>query len=82
MNRTQRAIKKACHKAFDHAKREKRMALYEMKEVSFYYGMDGFGKKAENLKSAVRNEKSLKSWHRKMVQDYAGNNSRQEVQTA
>ncbi len=82
MNRTQRAVKKVCHKAFDHAKREKRQALYESKEVPFYVGTDGFGKKAEKLKSAVRNEKSLKVWHRKMVQDYAGNNSIKEVRTA
>ena len=77
MNRTQRAVKKACHKAFDHAKREKRMALYERNDSSFR----DFEKKSEELKSAVKNEKALKAWHRKMVQDYAVNPLK-EVKTA
>ncbi len=63
MNRTQRALKKACHKSFDHAKREKRQALYERNEA----GWGSFSKKSDALKDAVKNEKSLKAWHRKMA---------------
>lgn len=65
MNRTQRALKKALHKTFDHAKREKRQALYERNEA----GWLNFDKKSEALKEAVRSEKSLKKWHREMVSD-------------
>lgn len=78
MNRTQRAIKKACHRAFDHAKREKRLALYSRNEA----GWGDFGKKAEALKEAVRDEKSLKAWHRKMVQDVVAVNTSKEEKTA
>ncbi len=77
MNRTQRAVKKACHKAFDHAKREKRMRLHERNDS----GWD-FEVKSRELKDAVTNEKKLKVWHRKMVQDYAVNNSVKEIKTA
>lgn len=66
MNRTQRAVKRACHKAFASAKREKHMALYERNDAAW-----NFGDKSEELKAAVKNEKALKAWHRKMVQDYA-----------
>ncbi len=78
MNRTQRAVKKACHKAFDHAKREKRQALHERNES---YWKD-FANKATNLKEKVKEEKGLKAWHRKMVQDYAGNITAKEIMTA
>ena len=74
MNRTQRAIKKACHKAFDHAKREKRQALYERNEAGWF----DKDKKREKLQQAVREEKDLKAWHRKCVEKYAGNNLREE----
>ena len=78
MNRTQRAVKKACHKAFDSAKREKRQALYERNESSW----KDFTKKATNLKEKVKNEKGLKTWHRKMVQDYAVKTSVKEIKIA
>ena len=67
MNRTQRAVKKACHQAYSYAKKQKRQALYARNEATW-----NFGDRSEELKSAVRNEKSLREWHRKMVQDYAG----------
>lgn len=73
MNRTQRAVKKACHKAFDHAKREKRQALYARNEATFH----NFSKQSEGLKKAVKNEKSLKEWHRKMVQGFADKTSKE-----
>ncbi len=78
MNRTQRAIKKANHKYIAQAKRSKRQALSERNEASFF----SFPNKAAALKDAVRHEKSLKSWHRKTVQDYAVNNTSKEEKTA
>lgn len=69
MNRTQRAVKKACHKAFNYAKKKKHIALHERNESSF----GNFKERSENLKSAAKDEKALKTWHRKMVQDYAVN---------
>ena len=74
MNRTQRAIKKSCRKAFDHAKREKRQARYERNEAGIF-DMD---KKRKKLQQAVREEKDLKAWHRKCVERYAGNNLKEE----
>lgn len=73
MNRTQRAIKKACHKAFAHAKREKHLALHALKDS--YRDHD---KLTNELKSAVKSEKGLKEWHRKMVQDFAGRTVKEE----
>lgn len=68
MNRTQRAVKKACHKAFNDAKKQKREAVTERRaHLLWDYG----NKTAERLKDAVKHEKGLKKWHRKMVQDYA-----------
>ncbi len=77
MNRTQRAVKKACHKAFDHAKREKHMRLHERNDS----GWD-FEVKSNEAKAARKNEKALKSWHRQMVQDYAVKNPVKEIKTA
>ena len=77
MNRTQRKVKRICHQAFSHAKREKRQALYARNEAGW-----SFGDKSEALKAALKNEKALKVWHRKMVQDYAGNYSSKEEKTA
>lgn len=79
MNRTQRAVKKACHKAFDDAKKQKHKAVTERRaHLLWDYG----NKTAENLKEAVKNEKSLKAWHRKIVQDYAVKSSVKEEKTA
>ncbi len=75
MNRTQRAIKKSLHRTFDHAKRQKRQALYERNEASTPLSR---AEKREKLQQAVRNEKDLKTWHRKIVQDYAGNTLKEE----
>ena len=75
MNRTQRAIKKSCHKAFDHAKREKRQALYERNEAGWF----NKDEKRKKLQQAVREEKDLKAWHRKCVERYAGNNLKEEI---
>ena len=75
MNRTQRAAKKACHKAFDDAKRQKREAVTERKaHLLWDYG----NKTAKKLKDAVKNEKSLRKWHRKIVQDYATRTLKEE----
>lgn len=73
MNRTQRAVKKACHKALDYAKKQKKFALFESKNSSydFWYQIQCRQRVTDNLKNAVKNEKELKKWHRKMVQDYA-----------
>ncbi len=77
MNRTQRAVKRQCHKAFASAKRNKRMALHERNDATW-----NFGDKSEELKAAVKNEKGLKAWHRKMVQDYAVKTTEKELKTA
>lgn len=74
MNRTQRALKKSCHKAFDQVKRKKRMALYDRNDASWR----DFSEKSEKLKAAVKEEKELKAWHRKIVQDYAAIKSKEE----
>ena len=77
MNRTQRALKRSCHKALDHAKREKRMALYDRNDATWR----DFSEKSEKLKAAVKNEKGLKAWHRNIIQD-AGNTLNKEEKTA
>lgn len=78
MNRTQRAVKRTCHKALNAKRRTKHEKLYERNEA----GWKNFEKKSEELKAAVTDEKKLKIWHRKMVQDYAVKNSAKEIKTA
>ena len=75
MNRTQRARKKSCHKAYAHAKREKHLALYEMKEANFY----NFDEKSKKLKEAVKYEKDLKAWHRKIVSGIYSNSKEEKT---
>lgn len=74
MNRTQRAVKRSCKKAFASVKKQKRMRLFELKES----GWGSHEKKAAALKEAAKEEKDLKSWHRKCVADYAANTSEEE----
>lgn len=57
MNRTQRAIKKHLRQVQNSKKAEKRRAIYEMID----------GGRSEELKELVRDEKSLKKWHHKIV---------------
>lgn len=78
MNRTQRAIKRACHRALDQAKHKKRVAVRERDEASY----DSFDKRAAELRSAVREEKSIKAWHRKIIMGNAVNDTSKEEQTA
>lgn len=80
MNRTQRAVKKACHKALDYAKKQKKFALLKKKDgnYGFWYEYKCRQKKSEELKEAAANEKGLKKWHRKMVQDYAVNTLKED----
>jgi len=75
MNRTQRAAKRSCHKAFDDAKKRKREAVTERRaNILWDYG----NKTAERLKDAIKHEKGLKKWHRQIVADYAVKNTQEE----
>ncbi len=62
VNRTQRAIKKHLREIQNSKKAEKRRAIYEMIDD---YGFTGGS--SEELKELVRDEKSLKKWHHKIV---------------
>ncbi len=66
MNRTQRAIKKACKQALKGKKREKRIAVMELREYSLYERE----KKKKEVTRLAREEKGLREWHRKMLDDY------------
>ena len=74
MNRTQRAIKKQCHKAMNEKKREKRFALAEMRDSTGFY--NDYGKQVTSLS---KEEKGLKKWHREMLNDYTSQNTILEV---
>ncbi len=77
MNRTQRAVKKSCKQARDYVKHRKNEALAEMRDsTSFYNGHN------EELAEAVKEEKGLKSWHRKCVADHSSRNKTPEVSLA
>ena len=74
MNRTQRAIKKQCHKAMNEKKREKRFALAEMRDSTGFYNDYG-----EQVTSLSKEEKGLKKWHREMLNDYISQKNILEV---
>lgn len=67
MNRTQRAIKRKCRKIQDNIKRKKRQAIYEVMDNTSF-----FNDRSEELSNVVKEEKGLRSWHRKCVEDYSG----------
>ena len=66
MNRTQRAIKKSLKRTMQGKKKEKRLALVEVREGSFY----DRNRKRSKLSELAREEKGLKKWHRKILEDY------------
>ncbi len=78
MNRTERAIKRSLKRAMHEKKREKRLALEEVRALSFY---DRESKKRA-LSERAREEKALKVWHRKIVDDYTRRSSLKEEAVA
>ncbi len=66
MNRTERAIKRACKRALISKKREKRIAIFEMRDAGWY----NKNEKKSKVTSLSKEEKGLKKWHRKMLEDY------------
>lgn len=66
MNRTERAIKKSLKKTMQGKKREKHLALAEAQEHSFF----DCKRKSDELSKLVKEEKGLKKWHRKILEDY------------
>ncbi len=75
MNRTQRAIKKSLRLAMNSKKREKRFAIAEMKDSY----MDNASNKA--VRDLLKEEKDLREWHRKCLNDYSSQNKSKEVLT-
>ena len=67
MNRTQRAIKRKCRKIQNDIKKKKRIALFEVMDSTSL-----FDNASDNLSEVVKEEKGLRSWHRKCVEDYSG----------
>ncbi len=74
MNRTERAIKRSLKRTMHEKKREKRLALAEMRDTSWY----GRDRKRKELSEKAREEKALKAWHRKIMNDYTRRNSSKE----
>ncbi len=66
MNRTERAMKRQHRQIINANKREEKRKRYE---ASFFDGKD--------LKGFAADERKLKAWHRKILEDYAGNNQKE-----
>ena len=74
MNRTERAIKKKCRLAMRAKKSEKRRAIAEMRD---YIGFDsGY---CETVTELAKEEKKLREWHRKTLNDYTSRKNTLEV---
>ena len=77
MNRTERAIKKKCRLAMKAKKAEKHRAIAEMRD---YIGFDsGY---CETVTEIAKEEKGLREWHRKTLNDYTSRKTTSEVATA
>ena len=75
MNRTQRAIKRQNRKILNDKKREKRNAVHAMTTTYSMYG----GSEQKRAAECAKDEKALRAWHRKILNDYICQNNTLEV---
>ncbi len=82
MNRTERAIKKKCRLAMNAKKAEKNRAIAEMKDALAFHGNVAINPDYLEVNRIVKDEKCLKSWHRKTISDYTSRKNKLEVAIA